>query len=65
MQKPSCNASYPNMHMILLTLSVIINAMQPTCHYINIHMPATMITHETKPKVNVDIIKWGWKVTNK
>jgi len=61
MQKSACNASYPNMHIVREVPSVIIKPVQPTYHDITIHMPASMITHETRLKVNADITTWRVK----
>ena len=61
MRKLACNASYPNMHIISLILCVIIQPLQSTYHHINIHMPASMITHVANPKANGDTITWRMK----
>ena len=58
MEKSSCNAFYPNMHMTKLLLSVIIKPMQPTCHQVNINMSACMITHAANPKANANPNTW-------
>ena len=58
MQKSSCSTSYPNTHVIMLMLSVIIKPVQPTHHHINIHMPTSMTTHVANPKANANSNTW-------
>lgn len=61
MQKLACNASYPNMHIIMLMLSVIIKPVQPTYHHFNLHMHARMIIHVANPEANADTFVWRMK----
>ena len=58
MRKSACNASYPNMHMIELILSIIIKPVQPTYHQININIPFYMITHAANSKVKANPSTW-------
>ncbi len=51
MHKSTCNASYSNMHIVRLILSVVIIRVQQTYHHINIHMSVSMFTHAATPEV--------------
>ena len=62
MQESSCNASYSNMHIDMVLLSVIIKLMQPTYHHVDINICAYMITHaaDTEANANPSIWKVMW-----
>ena len=62
MKNLACNEICPKIHIIMLVLSVIIKPVQATYHHINIHTPASMVTHAANSKANADTIigKMKW-----